>query len=331
MKTQVAAALCGGVIAVAFATTQAVFGPWGVTLNYIDSVVPPGADFFRYTNGGWLKTAVIPADRWFAGVNLELNQRNEAKLKAIVISLAVEPDSALSVEERKLRDLYNAFEDTDTIEAKGLTPVKTDLERIAALQTLADVAAFMAAPATEVSSWAVSESMGPFAARIAIDQKNPNAYVVRLTQSGLGMPDRDYYLRTDKDITATREAYKKYLTDMLAFAKITDPARAAAVYALESTLADAHWAGADRRDADKTYNPMTLAALEGFAPRFPWSAYFTAAGVARQSPRGERMIDVAEKSAFPKIAAVFAATSVTVWRDYFTVRYLHARADYLPR
>jgi|SRR5580658_7529484 putative endopeptidase len=97
MRAQLAAALCGGVIAVAFATTQAVFGPWGVTLDNIDPAVSPGADFFRYTNGGWLKTAVIPADRWFAGVNLELNQRNEAKLRSIVTTLVAEPDSELSV------------------------------------------------------------------------------------------------------------------------------------------------------------------------------------------------------------------------------------------
>jgi putative endopeptidase len=145
------------------------------------------------------------------------------------------------------------------------------------------------------------------------------------------MPDRDYYLRTDKDIAATRDAYKKYLADMLAFAGVKDAgARAAAVYALEASIADAHWAAADRRDTDKTYNPMTTSALEGFAPQFPWAAYFKAAGISREAPNGERMVVVAEKSAFPKLAAIFASTPVAVWRDYLTVRELHAFAHYLP-
>ena len=118
---------------------------------------------------------------------------------------------------------------------------------------------------------------------------------------------------------------------MLAFAGISDPARAAAVFALEARIADAHWPAADRRDADKTYNPMTLAELAAFAPQFPWSAYLGAAGVSAQAPSGERKVDVAEKSAFPKLAAVFASTPVPVWRDYLTVRYLHEHADYLPK
>jgi putative endopeptidase len=181
MKITRAAALALGLVSVAFAaSTQQtpVFGPWGVTLAFMDPSVSPGNDFFRYTNGGWLKSAVIPPDRQFAGVNLELDKENEARLKDIVASLAARPDGALSAEERKLRDLYGAFENTTAIEANGLTPVKGDLERIAALKTYADVAGFMGAPAMQVS--------GPFDIGIDIDEKNPDAYVILLTQSGLG-------------------------------------------------------------------------------------------------------------------------------------------------
>jgi len=322
MRTNIAVALSAALITVAFATTRAVFPPWGVTLEYLDASVPPGKDFFRYTNGGWLRTAVIPPDRRMAGINLELDRGNEAKLRTIVSTLTGKPEAALSAEERKLRDFYNAFLDTAAIEAAGLTPVKADLERIAALTSATEVAAFMATPATRTS--------GPFASRITIDQKDPDAYIVRLTQSGLGMPDRDYYLREDKDIATTREAYRKYLADMLAFAGITDPARAAAVYELEVSIAQAHWPAAERRDADKTYNVMGLEELTGLAPQFPWSAYFAAAGIPANSPAGARRVDVAEKSAFPKLAALFATTPVAVWRDYLTVHYLHERADYLP-
>ncbi len=322
MRTNIAVALSATLITAAFATTRAVFPPWGVTLGYLDVSVPPGTDFFRYTNGLWLKSATIPPDRRMAGVNLEVDKGNEAKLRTIVSTLTAKPDAALSPEERKLRDFYNAFLDTAAIEAAGLTPVKADLERIAALGSASEVAAFMATPATRTP--------GPFAARITIDQKDPDAYIVRLTQSGLGMPDRDYYLREDKDIGAAREAYRKYLTDMLALAGINDPARAAAVYELEVSIAQAHWPAAERRDADKTYNVMSLEELSVLAPQFPWNAYFAAAGIPPQSAAGARRIDVAEKSAFPQLAALFATTPVGVWRDYLTVRYLHERADYLP-
>jgi putative endopeptidase len=324
MKHQIAAVLAGATLAaVVFAAGRPVFGPWGVTLAYMDTSVAPGTDFFRYTNGTWLKSAVIPPDRRVAGVNLELEQDNETKLRGLVEGLRAKPDTALSAEERKLRDLYGAYIDTKAIEAAGLAPVRPDLDRIAALHTTADVAAFMGIP--------YSGDYGPFSAHIAIDQKNPAVYVVRLLQSGLGMPDRDYYLRTEKEIAATRAAYKKYVADMLGIAGISDARRAAAVFSLEARMAEAQWSAAERRDADKTFNPMSLSQLAQLAPQFPWGAYFAAMGIPPRSPHGERQVDVGEKSAFPKLAAVFGATPVAVWRDYLTVRYLHEHAAYLPR
>ena len=299
------------------------FPPWGVTLDYIDSGITPGADFFRYSNGGWLKSGVIPPDRLVAGVNLELDKGNEAKLKGIIAALLAKADRALAPEERKLRDLYNAYEDTAAIDAAGIRPISADLERIASLKTSTDIVAFMVDPATQTA--------GPFRAGISIDDKNPDAYILRITQSGLGMPDRDYYLRDDKALAATREAYKKYIADVLAIAGIKDVARAEAVYALEAKIADAHWPAQDRRDADKTYNLMSLSELEKFAPQYPWSVALSAAHISRSTPNGERKVTVAEKSAFPKLAVIFAETPVSVWRDYMTVRYVHSHAGYLAK
>src|ERR1051326_3796526 len=179
----------------------------GLSLSGMDHGAKPGDDFFQYTNGGWLKSAVIPPDRTFAGVDLELNSEKEARLKRIVAALDAKSDAELSVEEKKLRDLYNAFEDTAAIEKAGLSPLQADFALIASLKTHDDVASFMGGPARQIG--------GPFAINITTDSKNPNAYVARLRQSGLGMPDRDYYLRGDKDIAAAREAYKRWLADML--------------------------------------------------------------------------------------------------------------------
>jgi predicted metalloendopeptidase len=298
--------------------------PWGVELAYIDKTVKPGDDFFLYANGNWVKHDVIPADRTYSGVNLELDKENEARLKGLVAELAASPDSKLTAEGRKLRDLYSAFMDTKQIEANGLKPAEKDLAKIAGLKSLSDVARAIGDPSLGLD--------GPFSLSFGVDDKNSDIYSVNLGQSGLGMPDRDYYLKSDKEIVATRAAYKKYLEQMLAIAGVKDAgARAEKVYALELAIAKVSWPAADRRDADKIYNPMTFPQLRQLAAGYDWNAMFAAAGVSPTSPKGDRKVVVAEKSAFPSLAKVFAATPIEVWRDYLTVRYLHSFASYLPK
>jgi putative endopeptidase len=290
----------------------------------IDQGVEPGADFFAFSNGHWLKTAEIPADRSHAGVNYELDKQNEDRLKTIMANLVESPDQSLTPETRKLRDLFAAYVDTATIEASGMNPAQVDLKRIAGLTTKAQIAQAMTDPALQLD--------GPYGTYIDADAKNPNAYVLRLYQSGLGLPDRDYYLRDDREIVETRAAYLKYLTTMLEFAGVADAnARASAVFALEAEIAKAHWPVADRRDADKTYSPVTVSELETLAPDYPWRAALIAAGVSPSGPKGERTVIANEKSAFPKLAIVFAETPVGVWRDYLTTRYMHAFAAALPK
>ena len=303
---------------------HAAVQPWGVELSYIDKTVKPGDDFFLYANGNWVKHDVIPADRTYSGVNLELDKENEARLKGLVAELAASPDAKLTAEGRKLRDLYSAYMDTKQIEANGLKPVEKDLAKIAGLKSLSEVAHAIGDPSLGLD--------GPFSLSFGVDDKNSDLYSVNLGQSGLGMPDRDYYLKSDKDIVTTREAYKEYVEQMLAIAGVKDAAaRAEKVYALELAMAKVSWPVADRRDADKIYNPMTFAQLKELASGYDWSAMFAAAGVSPTSPGGERKVIVAEKSAFPNLAKVFAETPIDVWRDYLTVRYLHTWSAFLPK
>ena len=296
--------------------------PWGVDLGYLDTSIAPGNDFFLYGNGNWMKTVVIPPDRSYAGVNLEVDKVNEQRLKDIVASLNA--NASPTNDERKLRDLYNAFMDQAALEKTGLAHAQPDLDKIAGIQTLADVAAEMGDSKLGLD--------GPFGIYLGIDDKHPTVYSVNLYQSGLALPDRDYYLRDDKEIADTRVAYQKYLAKMLTFTGATDAdARAAAIMKLEHDMALASWPAADRRDAEKTYNPMPIEDLEGMAPKFPWRAFLGSVGVPMTSPKGERMVIVSERSAFPKLAKVFAATPVAVWRDYLTTRYLHSFAPDLPK
>ncbi|MGC9953495.1 MAG: M13 family metallopeptidase [Rhizomicrobium sp.] len=303
---------------------KATLGSWGVDLSGMDKSVKPGDDFFEYVNGTWLKTAVIPADRSSTGSFQNLEILSEKRMREIVDGLEARPYDQLSPEERKLRDLYDAFVDQKQIDDRGLEPVKADLDYFARLKTKADVARAMG------STRLGTESV--FNVGIGVDDKNPNAYSVNLLQSGLGLPDRDYYLLDDKALAATRDAYKKYLVDMLALAGFKNAkARAAKIFAVETEIAKASWARADRRDEDKVYNPMSYGDLKKLAPQFAWDAFFKEADIPTSGPKGARQVIVAEKSAFPQLAAIFAKTPVPVWRDYLTVHYLHSYAPYLPQ
>jgi predicted metalloendopeptidase len=297
---------------------------WGLHFEYVDRSVRPGDDFYAYANGGWLKTAEIPPDRSGAGAWLESTLRADERLKTIVEELHTRTDP--TPEERKLRDLYDAYTDSLRIEAGGLKPLERDLAEIASARSLDAVARLMTRPSLGLG--------GPFRMRIEADDRHPDAYVLRIRQSGLGLPDRDYYLRDDEELAKTRAAYRGYLEQALASLGVAEAEaakRAGAVYGLEHDIAVAHWPAADRRDADKTYNPLTIPELEAFAPGYPWRAALDAAGIPPKARGADRTLIVHEKSAFPKIAEIFAATPVSVWRDYLTLRCLHSFADYLPR
>ena len=201
--------LCGALLVVTPVLAQSTpkFGQWGVDLTSLDKAVKPGDDFFLYVNGGWLKSAEIPADRSQTGSFQDLQILSEERLKTIVADLKKMPDNRLSVEQRKLRDLYDAFVDTNAIESRGLLSVQKDLDYLANLKTLDDVARAMGSIKLSTSS---IYNIG-----VGVDDKNPDNYSVNLGQGGLGMPDRDYYLSNDEAIVKTRQAYRKYLADMM--------------------------------------------------------------------------------------------------------------------
>ena len=321
-----AAALCAAasIGAAEIGTGHAQYGAWGIDLSAMDRSVRPGDNFFDYVNGTWLKNAVIPADRPATGAFQDLRILSETRMRAILAQLDREPPHRLAVEEKKLRDLYDAFMDQEQIEQRGLGPAQGDLASFAALQTPQDVARAMGTVKLMTAA--------PFDMGIDVDRKNPRAYAIIIRQSGIGMPNRDYYLSNDRAIVQTRDAYKTYLTTMLAMTGAADAEqRAAHVYAVEAKIAEAEWPNADRRDVDRTYNPMTVSELEQFAPGFPWRPYLEAAGISLQSPHGERQLIVGEKSAFPKLAGIFAETPVAVWRDYLAIHYLHSIAAELPK
>ncbi len=300
-------------------------GAWGVDLTAMDRSVKPGDDFFTYTSGTWAKTTEIPADRSSTGAFQNLRITSEKRMNAIIAEIDAKPADQLDSEGRKLRDLYDAFMDQKQIDERGMEPVKADIAYLQGLKDRSGVAAAMGSPRLQIDV--------PFNIYIGTDDKHPESYSLNLVAGGLGMPDRDYYLLNDKAIVDTRDAYKKYLATMLRHAGVADAeaeARAAKVYAFEARIAEAHWKNEDTRDADKVYNPMTVSQLKKLTRNFDWNAYFKAGGLPLTSPKGERTVIVAEKSAFPKMARIIAGTPIPVLRDYLTAHYLHSFAAYLP-
>ncbi len=306
------------------ATTQPKpkFGAWGVDLSAMDPTTKPGDDFFQYASGAWYAKAAIPADRGSTGSFVDLGIQSEDNIRAIITGLESR-NGPLTPDEQRVRDLYHSYTDTDRIEQLGLAPAKPALDSIAKLQTPGDVARAMGSAGTGIKSL--------FRAGVGIDDKKPDSYVVFLGQAGLGLPDRDYYLLNDKTITTARDGYRSYIAKIFDLAGIPGGAeKATEILALETGIAKLQWSRVERRNADKVYNPMTVAELEQQAPGFPWRVYLTARGIPGAAD-GTRRVIVGENTAFPQIAALFANTPVETWRDYLTFHYLSDHASDLPK
>ncbi len=292
----------------------------GVYAQNFDRAVRPQDDFYRYVNGQWLTTTEIPADRSNYGAFSMLEDGAERDLKAI-LEEASAANSPTGADMQKVGDFYASFMDAATIEARGLAPLAGELARIDALATKQDVARYIG----------YSQRLfvaQPFVYYVAIDKKKSTEYVGTVYQTGLGMPDRDYYLSDDARLKGVREKYRVYVKDLLAAAGTPNAASAAEkVFALESALARAHWTRVQNRDAEKTYNRYDLAALGKLMPSFDWSAFLAGAQIP---PARTQALIVTQPGYFEALDAVIAQTPVADWRSYFRYKLLSTFAPDLP-
>jgi putative endopeptidase len=295
---------------------HAQIGAWGLDLTSNDPGVKPGDDFYRYADGKWLESAQIPADRTSWGSFVELADRAEEHVRKIAESLP--PDASQGSKEQKAGDFYRAYLDTGTIEHKGLEPAQLGLQAIAAARTHEQLAQLMGRPDLGFKS--------PLFAAISPDQKNPDRYIVVITQSGLSLPDRDYYLKDGPVFVALRAKYTAHVERMLTLAGEKNPAAAAAsILDIETRIAQAHWPAAKRRERDLTYNLRTRAELEQLTPGFPWQPFLAAEGLANQPEFVVRELDAVQA-----LAKLFNDIPVDRWHAYFEYQYLAATADVLP-
>src|SRR5437867_3840740 len=247
------------------------YGAWGFDHSGVDPKARPGDSFFDYANGAWDARTVIPPDKTGYGMFVALRDKTEEQVQTIIDEAAKSGASA-ATDVGKIGAIYNAFMDEARIEQRDVAPITDDLNKIRDARSKADIAALMG----RARGGGLGASF--FLVGVSEDQKDPTRHTLYASQSGLGLPDRDYYLKDAfKD---KREKYHGYVARMLYMVGWPDAQkRADEIVALETRIAEASWSRAQSRDIDKTYNPLTPAELDAQAPGFSWSTYLAAAQV----------------------------------------------------
>ena len=291
------------------------YGTWGVDLSGRDLTVKPGDDFASYAFGTWYRNAVIPPDQHEVGPYGDLVNQTRAQLRWVVEESARNPTTP---DRRLIADLYSGFMDEARIEQLDDKPLAADLAAIRRIASKAEMAELMGR---------TNGSFGLpfFQAFIRSDPKEPAKNVLRLTQGGLGINGRDYYL--DEKFKAQKDAYGAYAArtlKMIGWPNAEEAARD--IVGMETRIAEASWPQADRREISKVYNPMSVTELEALAPAFPWRAYLKGAGLGSV----DNLI-VLEKSAFPKIAAVFADTPLEILKAWEAFQWVDRASPFLSR
>lgn len=308
------------------------WGTFGVDFASMDRSVHPGDDHWSFVNGTWARTTPVPADRGALSQVQRLNDLAASQVKAI-LEERIAARATLKGDDLRAADYYAALMDGPAIERRSAAPLVASL---APIRAAADRSALAARMGALVPEWMPTPSVGrmprylptPFGVRIGQDAKDPERYAVFVTQAGLGIPNRDYYLKTDAPSAKVQAGYRAHAAALLKLSGVPAAeadARAAAVYDFERRIAEAHWTLAEQRDADKTYNPRTLAQLQAEAPGFDWAAYLGAMSLGKRPT-----YIVRETTALTKMAAIWNETPLPVLKDWIAVHLAKDRAMALP-
>jgi putative endopeptidase len=307
------------------------FEPFGLDLTAIDKHTRPQDDFYQYVNGAWIARTTIPADKDQAEVDELTQDLIDARIRGLLEEAANAQRGPAATPSQKAGAMYAAFMDAERIESLGFSPIEPDLTAVQSAADRTALASIMGKNFSGFDGSTLAEALVTgrtelawiFAASFNIDVGDPQHYALYLNQAGLGMPDRSYYLL--KSFAGERLAYQAYVRRLLTLVKWPDPAGSAkAVVAFEGRIAEASWSAAEQRDAVKSFNPMSVAELTAFAPGFPWREFLAAGQVANV-----QRIVVGEKSAFPKIAAVFAETPLETLKASCAFNIVDRAAPYL--
>ncbi|WP_298395472.1 M13-type metalloendopeptidase [Flavobacterium sp.] len=289
----------------------------GITKKNMDTLVKPGDNFDRFVNGTWAKNNKIPADKSSYGAFDMLYDKSQKDVKAI-IEEASKGSFAEGSDEQKIGDYYGSFMNRKDRDAKGVTPIQSELKAIDAIANYTDLATYFG----KANRIGVSI---PFSVSVTEDFKNPKQYTLMTWQGGLGLPEREYYLQNDAKMVAIRKQYVAHIEKMWQLVGLQNGAESAAkVMALETTLATNHMKKEDTRNTAKLYNKYALTNLKSLMPDFDWTAMLKNAGVA-----SEKNIVVAQVEYTKSLNNVIKNTPIDTWKTYLKWGLINNAASYL--
>jgi putative endopeptidase len=298
----------------------------GIDVQYIDSAVRPQDDFFRYLNGKWLQTTEIPADKASWGSFIQLREATLPQLRTLIeAAQQAQQDKGTrkpGSEAQKIADLYASYMDEHKLDALGIKPLAGELNRIRAIKDKKALPALIA----HLDQIGVPT---PYGIYVGQDARESTKYAVNLMQSGLGLPDRDYYLKKDDaKLAAVLAQYETHVARTLALAGTKDSAAAAhAIVALETALAQVQWTKVENRDPVKRYNKVQIDKLVELAPAYDWKHALAAAGVASKVD----YVIVNQPSYLSGFNAVLEQTDLATWKSYFEWQLLRSQSPYLSK
>ena len=293
----------------------------GIDLQYVDSAVRAQDDTYEYLNGKWLRTFQLPPDKGSVGSFTALEDATEEQLRGIVEGLDQTATQDADPDAKKLADLYASFMNEEQIEALGLKPLQGEFAAIDAIKDMNAISA-------TIAHMNAIGAGAPYGMGINLDARNSTQYAVILFQSGLGLPDRDYYLKDDAKLKDARASYRTHIEKMLSMAgEAKAAASAAAILNLETSLAKIQWTRVEERDPIKTYNKTAVSELSALMPGYDWPRYVRSAGIEGKADA----VIVSEPSYFKALAKVMSGTPLPVWKAYFKWRVLSASAPYLSK
>ena len=294
----------------------------GVHLDALDRETRSQDDFYQFANGGWLDNTEIPEIYSGYTVYHQVNEVAEEALKAIIEEAGENPGEPGS-EAQKIGDFYASWMDEETINSLGIEPIRADISAIASINDIPSLVKHMA------KMYRASVSM-PYGIYIYTDLKDSENYAAYFSQSGLTMPNRDYYLKTDNEnFSKARDGLPAYIHDMLVIAGYAEAAAqkgAAAVYSIENQIAEVQWDSVTNRDPQKAYNPHTWEQLSELAPNLDWKSTAAILGVD-----GEDKLIIRQPSYFEALSKMIEEVSLEDWRAYLTFRLLDGASYHLDQ
>jgi len=301
----------------------------GIAVDNMDPSVKPGDDFYDYANGNWIKRTEIPPDRSRIGVFSALDDLSNKRTLGL-IEETVKANAPAGSNPRKIADLYTSFMDEATIEAKGLAPLRSHLEAIAAIRDKRELSRALGESLradVDALNNAVFHTANLFGLWVAPGFNDSDHYAPYLMQGGLQMPDREYYLADTAHMRDIRTKYQAHVSAMLKLAGFTDTdARAQRIFELEHAIAEKQSSRAESEDIQKANNPWQQADFAAKAPGLDWTEYFGGAGLSKQAS-----FIVWQPTAFTGESALVASTDLETWKDWLAYHLIEAYAAVLPK